>query len=358
MHVAPSMLDQHQQIVTDGDADGLPDSVEMSLATQFAPLILYDQKESNFPTNVETLLQNTSLQVYHADCSPENRVVKVGPLVEADLIGKQATLGCGVNSVVTSERTRSINKQQSFYLQDVPSNTRRGGAESSHFSTYFHAYPNANGGVTIQYWRHYAFNTGKQINILGQRVDLSHGGDWESVDVVLNSQSLPDTVRFPGHVHIHSIPWSSTEHSGDRLTIYVEAGGHQGHAHRPPGWASGVRHESWPGGDVTTSNQRFATGPLVNLGEKTHPFRQFIQYAGLWGSPGFNYFKLPDPLKELISATTGLSITNFTSGYWGPAYNETDMRADGFVTAWCAGHKNPQAALGTLKECFVTEHSQ
>ncbi len=38
----------------------------------------------------------------------------------------------------------------------------------------------------------------------------------------------------------------------------------------------------------------------------------FIRYAGLWGSPGLFYS---------------------TSGYWGPAFNETGMRADGFESA-------------------------
>ncbi|HMJ86849.1 MAG TPA: hypothetical protein VK504_26910, partial [Vicinamibacterales bacterium] len=61
-----------------------------------------------------------------------------------------------------------------------------------------------------------------------------------------------------------------------------------------------------------------STGPLVNVGEKLAPLngQVFIQYSGIWGSPG-TFFG--------------------TSGYWGPAFNETGMGAGRFMTAWCDG---------------------
>jgi hypothetical protein len=52
----------------------------------------------------------------------------------------------------------------------------------------------------------------------------------------------------------------------------------------------------------------------------------FIQYSGIWGNPGTIFF---------------------SSGYWGPAFNETTMGNDGFVTAWCAGMKSQ-----TREECY------
>ena len=62
---------------------------------------------------------------------------------------------------------------------------------------------------------------------------------------------------------------------------------------------------------------------LLNVGEKEAPLNEqlFIAYSGLWGSPGLLYM---------------------TSGYWGPAFNETNMRGK-FVTAWCLGMTGARA---------------
>ena len=80
--------------------------------------------------------------------------------------------------------------------------------------------------------------------------------------------------------------------------------------------------------------------PLKNLGEKIAPMKgmKFIQYFGLWGS-----------------RTVG-PFAYFSSGYWGPAYNETGMERDHFVSAWCAGMKDAgrHTTIGcqTVWECY------
>ena len=62
----------------------------------------------------------------------------------------------------------------------------------------------------------------------------------------------------------------------------------------------------------------------------------FLQYSGIWGSPGFLFE---------------------SSGYWGPAFNETGMRGDFFITAWCGGDKNDMVKNGIVnvniaRECY------
>ena len=56
---------------------------------------------------------------------------------------------------------------------------------------------------------------------------------------------------------------------------------------------------------------------MANLGEKLNPMPRmyFLRYSGIWGSVGLNF-----------------------SGYWGPAYNETEQdKSTGFFTAWAEG---------------------
>jgi hypothetical protein len=75
------------------------------------------------------------------------------------------------------------------------------------------------------------------------------------------------------------------------------------------------------------------SGGLLNLGAKIGPMNNqvFIQYSGLWGSPG---------------------TFNGTSGYWGPAFNETSMKPDGFVTAW--GAEMASDRVNITRECYPT----
>jgi hypothetical protein len=115
-----------------------------------------------------------------------------------------------------------------------------------------------------------------------------------------------------------------------------------------------TRQETWTGGRITwwDGTPRGVGGGLVNVGEKSRPRngQVFIRYSGLWGSPGAWFF---------------------TSGYWGPAFNETGGTCeDGrraysrsvscpvprncgrvFQTAWCDAMDG--ARLQLSRECFA-----
>jgi hypothetical protein len=110
--------------------------------------------------------------------------------------------------------------------------------------------------------------------------------------------------------------------------------------------ATNIRHETWTGGKVRWFDGKVtSSGKLINVGEKTRPMNKqvFIQYSGLWGSPG---------------------ATFISSGYWGPAYNETGMSKDAtgfvnvpvfstehiYVPAWCSTRKD---GYKNYKECWI-----
>src|SRR5262249_4823759 len=113
---------------------------------------------------------------------------------------------------------------------------------------------------------------------------------------------------------------------------------------------------TWTGGSVLRWDSTVVgpSGGLRNLGEKTRPRngQLFVQYSGLWGSRGRLFL---------------------TSGYWGPAFNETGAtcedgslayrsylrpraeRADCGrirINAWCDG-VDP-AKLDTRRECYAS----
>ena len=111
--------------------------------------------------------------------------------------------------------------------------------------------------------------------------------------------------------------------------------GAPGKRHEQPG---AIRQETWRGGSVVWSDgHRSSAGLLVNLGEKLQPLQPFLRYSGLWGSPG---------------------VTYINSGYWGPAYNETSRREDGFIEGWCGGAADPEKAHDGIHECYPDDLSE
>jgi hypothetical protein len=315
-------------VPADGDQDGLFDRCEDALAQKFAPIVYHSSDESNYPVNVDWFLPKTNLYFYDDACTPDwYGGLKAAPS-QWDLLAWNVSGGCGSSDTVYSNGTRSESKQRTFFLMDVAASYRRGSLNSSDWRTYVHAFPNDWGGITVQYWREYAYNDAAN----------DHGGDWEGEFVLLDSNLNPGRVILMGHDGIANLGPGSYVWEGNHVRVFSEGGGHATHetgsgiyavgcsggspcSIDPNNQATNVRQETWNGGTVRWTNGSTSTnGGLLNVGEKIHPLNNqvFIQYSGIWGSPG-TFFG--------------------TSGYWGPAYNETAKQGN-FMTAWCYGRIN------------------
>src|SRR5690348_12239963 len=126
------------------------------------------------------------------------------------------------------------------------------------------------------------------------------------VEVVLDSADRPVTLNSTGHTNIEVNSWSAVEKNGTHPVVYTERGGHEAHttAQEPP---PHIIHPTWNRGlAVLPGSSPSVVGGLVDLGTKLHPKERFVLYSGLWGSLG----------------SLGTS-----SGYWGPVFNETGMKA-------------------------------
>ena len=302
----------------DGDGDGLADECEQALAERFAPIVYHAVDESNYPTNVDSLLHSTTLSFYDDACAPDLKELVLAHVTQLTLLAHSHGASCGSQTAVSSSGTRSRRKRRTFFLGDVAEGVRGGSDDPSEWATYVHAYKNDVGGVTLQYWRVYPYNDSWN----------DHGGDWEGAHIVLDRTLSPVIVRLLGHSGIAELPFGDLEREGEHVRLFSEPGGH---ATRASGEADGMRQETWTHGEVRDDGRLVGeTGPLINVGAREAPLNEqrFIQYSGLWGSPGMLFA---------------------WSGYWGPAYNETDLRADGFVTAWCAG----MVGANVASECFA-----
>ncbi len=294
------------------------------------PFGIVESTESHFPANVDWFLAKASLAYYDDGCLPDlYKTIATAP-PQAALLGQTYTGGCGSQGSVRSDGTRSAKKHRTFYLGDVGDAYKGGSLDSRDWTTYFHAYPNYVGGVTIQYWRLYPYH---------DTALADHGGDWQAVYVVLGpgaSTCQNDCVTAVGLLDDESIdwvtpPWTGKIHlasevktiqvpsAGTHFLVFSEAGGHIGRAALPGPW-HGARfvvnadissvlyftvQETWPNGivhwscDIRGSACRGVTfynaqvhknesGRLLDVGEKSMPMngQVFIQYSASGAVPG------------------------------------------------------------------------
>jgi hypothetical protein len=333
----------------DDDADGLDDALEDKLAEQFAPVVFHGEHETNFPVRVDWWLERTQLRtVQNGWGKTRTRLALGGPLRQGELVGKVAQVA-GIS--ISSSGARSRGKRVSFFLENLSRQALQSEVRPSEWITYVHSYPNDLGGVTIQYWRAYGWNA---AHFLG--LDLGHGGDWEAVAVHLNDAHRPVATTYLDHSGI--VDWGrSVRWEGTHPLVWSEEGGHTSNPDsRYSRSTRFIRDPTWAGGSVTRWDGTVIgrSGGLLNIGEKSHPRngQVFVQYSGLWGSPGRLFM---------------------TTGYWGPAFNETGAQcADGrpaygsylrrdaqspscgriFIRAWC-DHAN-RALFDFNAECFAS----
>ena len=330
----------------DEDADTLDDGFEDALAERFAPVVFHGERESSFPTTVDAWLARTHLNVI--DGSTETRRVQSGPLRQAQLIGHRMVIGA---VILSSSGVRSRGKRLSFALENVPRDGRDAVPRPHEWVTYVHTYPNEMSGVTLQYWRAYTRNDATWLGL-----DLGHGGDWEAIAVHLDDKQQVRKVTYLGHSGIVDVT-SVVKWDHSHPLVWSEEGGHSSNADagqmRSTRW---FRQETWTSGGVSRwdSMSLGTSGGLRNIGEKTHPRNDqlFVQYSGLWGA-----------VDRLF----------MTSGYWGPAFNETDATCDDgrsayrpyfprraerahcgriFLRAWCDGMDGRR--LNLQLQCYAS----
>jgi hypothetical protein len=297
---------------TDLDKDGLKDACEQYLAEKHAPVYIYSQEETHYPMPVADFLPQTVLGFFDAGCRPDiDQQLQTAPTSE-QLLSQTQPAGCNHPLAVSSNRTRSKGKARTFYLKNLTSEQAKGSESPESWKTYVHAYPNTLRGITLQYWTFYAYDE-----------DSNHGGDWEGVHVVLDSQFKPNRVTLLQESGLKYVPWAQVEQAmPERPRVYVNP---KSHTHQLS--KDGIKSNNCGGiGGFFSCGIRLdnpdtfiaydSASQLVPLGERKTPSPEglFIQYSGLWGTPTGGLFK--------------------NAGDWGPAYSGVGMLDNGFIAAW------------------------
>jgi hypothetical protein len=161
------------------------------------------------------------------------------------------------------------------------------------------------------------------------------------------SQSV---LAFLGHKDIFEIEWRDLDKDDDHPIIYSERGSHTSNA---KGARVGIKQETWTSGSVYWPDSHVsASGGIVNVGARKAAMngQLFIYYSGLWGSPsefasvGNLVPTSSQPVHDLLQ-----KLIYVSSGYWGPAFNETGEGVGGLIRAWCYDMRDQDRS-----ECYTS----
>lgn len=310
----------------DQDYDGLDDGVEWELANRYAPVVhlpnLISQSSSDDgdwtrPANVQWYLANTRMRFHHNNCS-DHQLLDFGQVNAQNLVTQTHRVGNGLPFCSHGSAQSSAggwDGDEHYFLQQHDW-THPGQSEAApeQWLTYFHAYRNTSGGVSIQYWLLWAYNDWTGYS--------NHEGDWEHINVRLGSGGEPEGVYFAAHNGINWYSAGDVTWFGTHPGSWVADGSHGQYRSEyacdttmyPPGLNEGEcwtiaqnRWFTWSGGKGW--QEGLQGGGLVNMGEKNAPMpgQQWVKYSGRWGEVGtWGNFYFPD----------------WTSGPKGPAYKE------------------------------------
>lgn len=298
----PTTLDPGCESRRDDDGDGLDDGCEARLLNEHAPVLHLADNDWTMPASVDWYLARTRLRFHHNNCG-DDQIADVGQVTQQNLLSfthkvKKGLSGfCSHGSKVISTRAGPYDENEHFFLQPVNDNVHKGSSNPADWIVYGHAFPNASGGVNLQYWFFYPYNDN-----LGS---FNHESDWESVMVSLNRDQSIGVVYFCAHGKCDHVfgRQSLTFHKSKHVEIWVADGSHASYpsevsCDRQVFGTEGIlpmncssqperRWFTWAAGKGDQAG--WQGGGVINVGERGRPLngQHFIDYGGgTWGEQG------------------------------------------------------------------------
>ncbi|MGD8566233.1 MAG: Vps62-related protein [Candidatus Bathyarchaeota archaeon] len=238
----------------DSDNDGVEDSKEDQLANLYAPYLYFTAEETLFPTSISYHIENSVLYQKSDDTNtlidPAPTIDSISTFHEEDYFLNN-TLG-GFNEILEDYGARREAIGDIVYSRVTQS------------GTYY----------VIQYWFFYAFNPGT----LNQ-----HQGDWEMIEIILNSVEAPQYAVYSQHFQGERATWNDVEKvDGTHPRVYVAQGSHANYF-RPYQGKLGLESDI-VGNALTLEPNDFQIILLGESGIGEHPASQdWLEYGGRWG---------------------------------------------------------------------------
>lgn len=176
------------------------------------------------------------------------------PAAPDDFISLRGNLGVPVDSSGYAADAASMEIQQGYADR-----------------TYGHVAYGEDGALWLQYWIYYYYDD--QVNLTGSG---AHEGDWEMVQIRLDTSDHPDRAAYAQHATGERCDWGEVDSSGGRPIVYVAQGSHASYFR--PG------HYDTPNPDDNADGQGIEGAPLVDQIRSDNP--SWVGWPGKWGDSG------------------------------------------------------------------------
>jgi hypothetical protein len=251
--VSPLLVSNVAWAQVDFDNDGISDSKENELATKYTPILIFADGEQFFPTSVNYHIDNSALKEKD---NGNDLLIDSSPTIQSIAQYKDETYyldnTLGGYEEITSDYTQKKESIGYIIYARVTSDPP---------------------DYVVQYWIFYAFNPG-HIN--------QHEGDWEMVQIVLDSEENPLYAVYSQHFSGERASWSDVEKDGNHPQVYVALGSHANYF-RPYQGKLGLESDVL-GTAFTLQPTQLTTILLGEPGVGNHPDSQdWIDYGGRWG---------------------------------------------------------------------------
>jgi hypothetical protein len=247
----------------------VPSAADTALLERHLPLLRYDSQGSFFADSVRTLTDRVSADGKEANCLKRGDG-KLLASAKPKRSQKQLTIdflgGRQYEDQTKVARDDFLDAVGRDYV--LAARELHGRAEYAN-RIYGHVVREEGGSIWLQYWFFYYWNNKAFLGV------GLHEGDWEMVQVRLDSRERPQAVTFAQHEHGERCPWSRVEkHDGRRLVVYV-ARGSQASYPRPG------RHRA-----PIASDQADGKGAAITPGLEVIDDRlpRWVAWPGRWGS--------------------------------------------------------------------------
>lgn len=198
------------------------DSVDVDpLVAQFTPVVWIHRGEAYGPTSARRFLARSELTWRTGSILKSDPDLAGEGKVEAARLGEQcvrAARGCYAHGgyLATdftrphdsrSDRVPRLSAGDGFYL-DLNNHARKGEVGIEPQAPMYYEIDRYRRSTRITYWFFYAFSAPyARIGPVDIGRRISHEGDWENVDVILDVDGTPREIFYHGHGHVRPIAW-------------------------------------------------------------------------------------------------------------------------------------------------------
>ena len=236
------------------------------LLERFKPQPKYDSQEAFFADSAEEMTDNPGNQLRRADGSV---IAEAGSGLDLGVLGPTYPDGSAAQSSDVLGISGKDYRTQYARLREQRPDLRN--------FVYGHAQPDGDGRLWLQYWFWYLYND----YLLAAGFGL-HEGDWEMVQIRLDSHEQPELALYAQHAYAESRPWDEVETTSDgRPVTYPGRGSHASY------FAPGLYEtEGWF--DIV-NGKREAPEPKLVVPDGA----DWIEWPGAWGDtkPSGGLFK-------------------------------------------------------------------